>query len=80
MLTKVRIKVEPSLDGHGWSVRIGESHWRFNKLEFAEQFADRMKDEDFSASIIEHAHEHVWENCKPELCRGSLWQIIQGIE
>lgn len=75
-----RIKVEPSLDEKGWAVRIGESHWRFSRFEFAAQFASQMIDEDFSRSIIEHAHEHDWERCDPVVCKGSLWQIIQGME
>jgi hypothetical protein len=69
-----------SLDGHGWSVRIGDSHWRFSREEFASQFADRMRDEDFASEILNHAHVHEWEICRPESCKGALWQIIQGLE
>lgn len=73
-------KIETSLDGDGWSVRIGESHWRFNRIEFAEQFCSRMLDDDFASSIMVHAREHDWRVCQPEICKGALWQIIQGIE
>ena len=80
MLVKTGIKLEPSLDEKGWSVRLGESHWRFGKYEFARQFAERMSKDDFAEIILEHAHNHIWESCRPEECRGALWQIIQGIE
>lgn len=75
-----KTKIDTSLDGHGYTVRIGDSHWRFSRYEFAEQFANRMGDELFSAEIISHAHGHDWERCEPVSCRGSLWQIIQGLE
>jgi len=80
MLVKNGIKVEPSLDEKGWSVRIGESHWRFAKMEFALQFADKLTEDNFAEVIMEHAHNHTWERCQPEVCKGALWQIIQGIE
>jgi|CXWK01.1.fsa_nt_gi hypothetical protein len=80
MLTKTRTDVNTSLDGDGWTVRIGESRWRFNKYEFALQFSLQMLNEDFAGLIIDHAHNHVWDLCKPDFCRGALWQIIQGIE
>lgn len=80
MVIKDRIRAEPSLDGKGWAVAIGDSRWRFNRLEFAEQFAKNMSDETFAPDILEHAHEHVWEQCDPRSCKGALWQIIQGLK
>lgn len=80
MLTVVGIEVNPSLDEKGWSVRIGESSWRFSRYEFARQFADRLLENNFAEVIMEHAHNHTWERCRPEVCKGALWQIIQGIE
>lgn len=80
MLTQTRVKVDKSLDGKGWSVRIGEACWRFARVEFASQFSNRMLDEHFANDILDHAYNHSWEICKPELCKGSLWQIIQGME
>ena len=80
LLTKTRIKIEPSFDGKGWSVRIGETSWRFARREFAEQFSRKFEDEHFSSNIIEHAHTHNWDRCEPNTCVGALWQIIQGME
>lgn len=79
LLTQTRVKVDTSLDGDGWSIRVGESHWRFARYAFAEQFSIRMLDEHFASEIMEHAHNHVWSICKPESCKGALWQIIQGL-
>lgn len=80
MLTETRIRVDKSNDGDGWSVRVGEVSWRFNRVEFATQFADRFTDEHFRSEIIEHAHNHDWERCQAHMCKGALWQIIQGME
>lgn len=80
MLVRERIELEPSLDGAGWSVRIGESHWRFSRMDYAELFASNMKREEFSEEILDHAYNHDWSKCRPESCKGHLWQLIQGTE
>lgn len=79
-LTLPRARLEKSLDGHGWTVRLGSAHWRFSKLEFAIQFRDKLSDEHFSMDILDHAFNHEWGKCRPETCKGNLWQVIQGIE
>lgn len=81
METQILPRIEKSLDGDGWSVRIGSSSWRFNSLHFAQLFSDRMRiDELFSSDILEHSHNHDWERCEPRTCRGRLWQVIQGVQ
>ena len=80
MLTKTRTELVPSLDGDGWTVRIGESHWRFSRREFAETFQSGMEQsEEFSASILDHAYNHDWDKCDPRTCKGLLWQYIQSL-
>lgn len=80
LATLTRVQIQPSLDGEGWTVRIGDSHWRFAREEFARVFAGRLEsDESFSEAILDHAYNHDWEKCKPELCLGLLWQYIQGL-
>lgn len=78
-LTLPRALITKSQDEHGWTVRLGTAHWRFGKLEFALQFRDKLRDEDFSNLVLDHAFNHDWEKCEPQTCKGSLWQVIQGL-
>ncbi len=75
------IEIIPSTSGEGYSVIINGRSWWFANSYYASMFANKVAaDEIFYEEQMNHYHSHEWNRCKPQTCKGKLWQLIQGMK